>query len=416
MKNRKAFRILAFLKRLLFAESFSIIVVVLAFFSLLLSAVLFVIFGNWQFSTIMSEEKVGQFGDFVGGFIGTILAFAASLLYLLALKEQRKDVRKNQMSLQKQTEEFQNQVSELKQSRQAFQKQLEMMRIQQFESFFYSYFNVYLNIKAGITNKTPQGETVLNSFLSKMSDRLKDRTLCNKNEYDAYLFASKIYCQEIISSRFSLTHYFRTFYRLMTIAVSAPVESISEKMKYVKIVRSQLTEDELLVLYYNSHSRYAGESQRLLYEFNVLKHLSPLHKYEIANRFVSKDKQFLMQVESFYDYISPIIKNFVNLVCDNVEERYEEHFFDSLDISISLEYDEEICVSIVNTGTYKSFVEFGQVFRYLLFDLIFNAQMIGVDASIKVERGFYPHTNYKQIQYKIDSSKIRKIIIDKDDE
>lgn len=124
MKNRKAFRILAFLKRLLFAESFSIIVVVLAFFSLLLSAVLFVIFGNWQFSTIMSEEKVGQFGDFVGGFIGTILAFAASLLYLLALKEQRKDVRINQMSLQKQTEEFQNQVSELKQSRQAFQKQL----------------------------------------------------------------------------------------------------------------------------------------------------------------------------------------------------------------------------------------------------------------------------------------------------
>ena len=187
-------------------------------------------------------------------------------------------------------------------------------------------------------------------------------------------------------------------------------------MKYVKIVRSQLTEDELLVLYYNSHSRYAGESQRLLYEFNVLKHLSPLHQYEIANRFVSKDKQFLMQVESFYDYISPIIKSFVNLVCDNVEERYEEHFFDSLDISISLEYDEEICVSIVNTGTYKSFVEFGQVFRYLLFDLIFNAQMIGVDGSIKVERGFYPHTNYEQIQYKIDSSKIRKIIIDKDDE
>ena len=91
----------------------------------------------------MSEEKVGQFGDFVGGFIGTILAFAASLLYLLALREQRKDVRINQRSLQKQTEEFQNQVSELQQSRRAYEKQLEMMKMQQFDSNFYSYFNIW---------------------------------------------------------------------------------------------------------------------------------------------------------------------------------------------------------------------------------------------------------------------------------
>ena len=130
------------LKSILFNENFSIIIVALAFISLLLSALLFVIFGNWHFSRIMSEEKVGQFGDFVGGFIGTVLAFAASLLYLLALKEQRKDVRINQESLQKQTEEFQNQVSELQQSRRAFQKQLEMMEIQQFESYLYSYFNI----------------------------------------------------------------------------------------------------------------------------------------------------------------------------------------------------------------------------------------------------------------------------------
>lgn len=143
MNNRFFIKIMRLLKSILFTETFSIIIVALAFISLLLSALLFVIFGNWHFSTIMSEEKVGQFGDFVGGFIGTVLAFAASLLYLLALKEQRKDVRINQESLQKQAEEFQNQVSELQQSRKAFQKQLEMMEIQQFESNLYSYFNIY---------------------------------------------------------------------------------------------------------------------------------------------------------------------------------------------------------------------------------------------------------------------------------
>ncbi len=409
-------RILFLLRRLLFAESFSIIIVVFAFVSLILSALLFVIFGNWQFTAIMSEEKVGQFGDFVGGFIGTILAFAASLLYLLALKEQRKDVRINQKSLQKQTEEFQNQVSELQQSRQAFQKQLTMMQIQQFESFFYSYFNIYLDIKSCITNKDSNGKSILRTFLENLHDNLKSGDLENKTEYQAYTFASQEYCKEIISSKFSLSHYFRTFYRLLKIAESAPVDSTKEKMGYIKIIRSQLSEEELLVLYYNSHSRYAGESQKLLYEYNILKHLSPLHKYEIANRFSSKGEQFLMQVESFYYFISPKIKSFINLVCDNVEEQHEEYIYTPLNLTISLEYDEEICFSIVNTGMYQSFEDFGNVFQYLLFDLIFNAQMIGNNGKIKTEKGLFSLTEFEQIKYIIDSSIIRKIIIDKDDE
>ena len=206
----------------------------------------------------MSEEKVGQFGDFVGGFIGTILAFAASLLYLLALREQRKDVRINQRSLQKQTEEFQNQVSELQQSRRAYEKQLEMMKMQQFDSNFYSYFNIYLEIKTTITEKKSNGKSILNDFLSQISNNLQISQLSGKSEYEAYETASQEYCKAVMSNNFVLSHYFRTFYRLATLALSAPIDDEVGKMKYIKIIRSQLTEEELLVLYYNSHSRYAG--------------------------------------------------------------------------------------------------------------------------------------------------------------
>lgn len=222
-------RILVKLRQLLYAESFSVLIVGIAFGALLLSALFFIVCGDWHFSTTMSEEKVGQFGDFVGGFIGTVLAFAASLLYLLALKEQRKDVRINQQSLQKQTEEFQNQVSELQQSRQAFQKQLEMMQKQQFESNFYSYFNIYLDVKSNIVGKDTNETSILHKFLGDLSSRLSSTNLLGRNEYQAYMFASQEYCKEIISSGFSLSHYFRTFYRLMTIAVSAPGDSQIEK-------------------------------------------------------------------------------------------------------------------------------------------------------------------------------------------
>ena len=123
-----------------------------------------------------------------------------------------------------------------------------------------------------------------------------------------------------------------------------------------------------------------------------------------------------MQVESFYDFISPKIKRFINLVCDNVEEQHEEYIYTPLNLTISLEYDEEICFSIVNTGMYQSFEDFGNVFQYLLFDLIFNAQMIGNNGKIKTEKGLFSLREFEQIKYIIDSSIIRKIIIDKDDE
>lgn len=283
--KRFIFSQLAKFRRLLYVESFSVTIVAVAFIALFFSALFFIVCGDWHFSTTMSEEKVGQFGDFVGGFIGTILAFAASLLYLLALREQRKDVRINQRSLQKQTEEFQNQVSELQQSRRAYEKQLEMMKMQQFDSNFYSYFNIYLEIKTTITEKKSNGKSILNDFLSQISNNLQISQLSGKSEYEAYEIASQEYCKAVMSNNFVLSHYFRTFYRLATLALSAPIGDEVGKMKYVKIIRSQLTEEELLVLYYNSHSRYAGQSRQLLYEYNILKHLSPLHKFEIRNRF-----------------------------------------------------------------------------------------------------------------------------------
>lgn len=414
--KRFIFSQLAKFRRLLYVESFSVIIVAVAFIVLFFSALFFIVCGDWHFSTTMSEEKVGQFGDFVGGFIGTILAFAASLLYLLALREQRKDVRINQRSLQKQTEEFQNQVSELQQSRRAYEKQLEMMKMQQFDSNFYSYFNIYLEIKTTITEKKSNGKSILNDFLSQISNNLQISQLSGKSEYEAYETASQEYCKAVMSNNFVLSHYFRTFYRLATLALSAPIGDEVGKMKYVKIIRSQLTEEELLVLYYNSHSRYAGQSRQLLYEYNILKHLSPLHKFEIRNRFKNYGVQKLMKIERFYDFCSPKIKVFINEVCDNIDEQNAEYMYEPLGIAINLEYIDDVCISLIDCHNNQVFHDLRICFRYLLFDLLFNSQMRGSEGAIEQTDNVLPHTDFEQTQYKIDNSLIRKVIIDKDDE
>ena len=90
------------IKAIIFSENFSLCIVAFSFVMLIASVIIFVGFSGWQFSCIIDEEKIAQFGDFTGGFIGTLLAFAASLLYFIALKEQQKDVKTDQVSLERQ--------------------------------------------------------------------------------------------------------------------------------------------------------------------------------------------------------------------------------------------------------------------------------------------------------------------------
>jgi uncharacterized BrkB/YihY/UPF0761 family membrane protein len=81
----------SFLKRF-FSEELSLILSVISFACIIISAIVFLVFGNWNFSQTLDESIIGQFGDFIGGVIGTILAFAVAVLYYVALREQRKDI------------------------------------------------------------------------------------------------------------------------------------------------------------------------------------------------------------------------------------------------------------------------------------------------------------------------------------
>ena len=186
-------------------------------------------------------------------------------------------------------------------------------------------------------------------------------------------------------------------------------------MKYIKIIRSQLSEEELLILYYNSHSPYAGESKNLLYQYNILKHLSPLRKYEIANRFKCQMDDIIC-IERFYDEISPIIKDFINKICDDPEECIIEHLHEKLNLLVKLEYDENITIALIDKGRMKQFKLLCDIFMCLLYDLLFNSQFIGYRGRIGKDDSVIPETDYTQVRFTIDNTIIQKMIIDKDDE
>lgn len=401
------------LKKIFFSETFCFCVVLFSFVGVILSAIIFLFFSGWKFSWRIDEAIIGQFGDFVGGVIGTLLAFAASLLYFIALKEQQKDVKTNQDALNQQIEEFRKQVEELEKSRLVNQLQLNMITLQQYEGTFYSYFNIYTQIKDKITNENNKHS--LHSIIEKLGKAVISEQVQTMSPKNAYLYAINEYSKLFVKERTEVSHYFRTLYRLLTIADSCPLKDETgggNKMKYVKIIRSQLSDEELLLIYYNCHSIYAGKSRHLISQYNLLKHLSPIHKFEIVHRFQLPD-EVAIQIENFYDLISPSIINFINSVCDNPDKAHEEMEVKNMNCIFKMEYDENIVFSIVCRQNNTFSTKLTEVFLYLLYDLLFLSQFEYEDKNVVANRLQDVSTGYAINTYTIKAEDIKKITTDK---
>ena len=251
----------------------------------------------------------------------------------------------------------------------------------------------------------------------KLKKAIKQDDLLGKTSKEAYSYGVEQYCKLFVTSRSDISHYFRTLYRLLTIADSCPLinRKFNAKMKYVKIIRSQLSDEELLLIYYNSHSAYAGKSKRLVTEYNLLKHLSPIHKFEIINRF-DIPNEILVRIENFYDFVSPYIIQFVNQVCESPEEKFEDEYdVRYMNCIFKMEYDEDIIFSIVCRRNNASSEKLTQMFSYLLYDQLFISQFELGNKNIDTANLKDSSTGYEIYTYTIKAEDIKKITIDKNE-
>lgn len=396
-------------------EKFSLLMVWASFIGLVCSSIIFIIFGDWSISLILDEEKIAQFGDFIGGVIGTLLAFAASLLYYVALKEQQKDVKINQNSLNKQIEEFGKQVEELELSRKVYTDQYNIMLFQQFENNFFAYFDIYLKVK-DLLDKQNEKNDYFSDILRSLSSTIKYTDLQGKNAILAYEYARNKYSHFFIKNRKAFAHYFRTMYRLVTIVTSSDIlKSDREKMKYIKIIRSQMTEKELLLIYYDIHSPYAGKARQVFYEYNLLKHLPPLSKLEINNKHRITESAYL-KLTSFIDSISPIIIDFINMICDNPDlpDLYSvESEYEPLKCILKAEISDIIDFSFVCSDMRIIPKNFENILEDYICDLLFISQFRQPANFISINKEEDVITSNTIFSYQLPIDSINKIVVDK---
>lgn len=253
-------------------------------------------------------SKWGQFGDFIGGFVGIFFTIVGVLLLYETLSLQRQ---------------------ELKESRSVFEKQ-------RFEDTFFKLISVYQdiikdmsfvdsigNISSGIDYFNEQKKLLLNNFTPTF------------NIFQANKKAIHAYELFYILNKDNIAHYYRTLYRIFRFIDTAPFE-FEDKMRYAKTARALMSESELFFLYYNAQTDYGKNFIILINNYNLLKHLPILEKLEFKWLSVQFDMEMLMSMSQLlYEVKKDCVKIFTKK-----QKVVKSYFGSHIQISIKLKKNE----------------------------------------------------------------------------
>lgn len=291
----------------IFTEKTGFILIVSGFIIIIGAVITFVFFSRWSFSCILDEEVVGQFGDFVGGAVGTLFALAGVVLYYVALTEQRKDLKINHNNLRIQTdaltqqiEEFKAQKKEMAETRKVYEQQTALFQeqtnlyreqsdamkkqadeakkqtaiylVEQFNASFYP----ILKLICDAQHKNAQIIEGINSRIQSMIDKHDD---INKT-YDKILGEYKSQYQvegEPIGRMFDMIT------QLVRLIHKAPMLDEDKKKHYIDILHTQLSECTNVILFYHLFSEAGGNEKPLYHQCGFFKNMNFMKRCEFLN-------------------------------------------------------------------------------------------------------------------------------------
>lgn len=279
---------------------------------------------NLSLSGKIQADKFGQFGDVIGGFIGSIWSLAGVILFYVALTEQRGDFKINRKVLIKQAEaleqqirEFELQREELSETRKVFKIQSETLKLQQFESTFFNLLNLHHEIVNSIDlvsyEKKPansikelseqmhySGERIVTTgrdvFVKfrKGLENTYHKTVKMDSERDEYILTNIAYDKYYEKHQSDLGHYFRNLYHVFKFINNS---DIKDKGRYASMVRAQLSNDELILLFYNSISAFGREKFKpLIEDYHLLKNMN-------IENLIRKDEHINFYSKSAYENV-----------------------------------------------------------------------------------------------------------------
>lgn len=227
---------------------------------LLICVVLIVIYGvvlyygedcECIFSFLLAPLKA-NFGDIMAGTVGILLSFASTLFLFITFKEQRKQFELSEKShkIASFEDTFFNIMSLLSDVRRTTIESLKNHDINSIEGYYYNFVNYFIAVK-----KT-----------SIVDEYFKD--LASDNTIDSVVDAAKhevglCYKEFVDKAEGNIGYFFRYIFNTIRF-VKEQDGSIITKQRYINLLQSQLSDEELALLFYDAISPYGknknGES------------------------------------------------------------------------------------------------------------------------------------------------------------
>ena len=337
----------------------------------LLFLFLFLINRPYDFRWPLATDIVGHYGDFVGGFVGSLLSVV--LLYYT----------------------FKSQISESKENAKVYIKQ-------QFnETFFHllhQYNSIIRSISARMENEelaTLHGKEALHYYVQQMQtefdrgefyENRKEAVGCFMNFYAAHEDFTPIY--------------YRTLYRIFDMIEVTDIAK-EEKVEYAKIVRSQLTDSELVLLRYNAMTVYGRNMRKYVVKYNLLKHMPAMglleyRKWRKALTYAMQDKlnvvlyllrkniHDLTPAQPTLAHTSSRAKYHVNVTLKDGGREVKIDFHRNLNL-VLLNNDEFSCFETVPISVIGELLEgwLKEIFLFSLMGLKETKNSISIDKDIK---------------------------------
>ena len=183
--------------------------------------------------------KNGPWGDYVGGTLNPILTFLSFFGVLVSIYLQRLD-----LSLSR---------KELERSADALEKQIESIEAQNFESAFFQMLNTHSAIVNAIdlqdreTGIETRGRDCFRVFYTRFNKIFRENLSKAKNKHSSEDIIKLSYFSFWKEHQLELGHYYRFLYNVFRFMD----ESKSSKPYHAKLIRAQLSDQELLLLFYN---------------------------------------------------------------------------------------------------------------------------------------------------------------------
>jgi hypothetical protein len=225
---------------------------------------------------------MGQWGDFFGGMLNPILSFLAfaGLLYTILLQRRELGLSREELRLTR---------VELERSSSALEDQGQSLKQQRFESAFFGMVGVLNRIIETMDierdNRTYLGRDCFSRILDRMRWNLKHRAIGKNSQGKLVLYkpnsgshppyenerekAVDFYRHFYDDHQTDLGHYFRVLYNIFKYIE----ESEFSGGVYPKILRAQLSNQELVILFYNCLTDAGANFAELAVRFEIFDNL-----------------------------------------------------------------------------------------------------------------------------------------------